>query len=78
MTTRVRVLTFLALFSVGCGGAAGCGFGCGPSTPQTDTAAARKMRFAINIDSAQRAGLRVSSKLLMLARIVRSSDDRTR
>jgi YfiR/HmsC-like len=37
-----------------------------------------KMRFAINIDSAHRAGLRVSSKLLMLARIVRSSDDRTR
>jgi hypothetical protein len=37
-----------------------------------------KMRFAINIDSAQRAGLRVSSKLLMLARIVRSSDDRSR
>jgi hypothetical protein len=36
-----------------------------------------KMRFAINIDSAQRAGLRVSSKLLMLARIVRS-DDRSR
>ncbi len=37
-----------------------------------------KMRFAINIDSAQRAGLRVSSKLLMLARIVRSSDDRSK
>jgi hypothetical protein len=37
-----------------------------------------KMRFSINIDSAQRAGLRVSSKLLMLARIVRSSDDRPR
>jgi hypothetical protein len=37
-----------------------------------------KMRFAINIDSAQRAGLRVSSKLLMLARIVRSGDDRSR
>jgi hypothetical protein len=35
-----------------------------------------KMRFAINIDSAQRAGLRVSSKLLMLARIVRTSDHR--
>jgi hypothetical protein len=37
-----------------------------------------KMRFAINIDSAQRAGLRMSSKLLMLARIVRSSDDRSK
>jgi len=37
-----------------------------------------KMRFAINIDSAQRAGLRVSSKLLMLARIVRSSDATSR
>jgi hypothetical protein len=37
-----------------------------------------KMRFSINIDSAQRAGLRVSSKLLMLARIVRSSDERSR
>jgi hypothetical protein len=37
-----------------------------------------KMRFAINIDSAQRAGLRVSSKLLMLARIVRTSDDRSK
>ena len=37
-----------------------------------------KMRFAINIDSAQRAGLRVSSKLLMLARIVRSSETRSR
>jgi hypothetical protein len=37
-----------------------------------------KMRFAINIDSMQRAGLRVSSKLLMLARIVRSGDDRSR
>jgi hypothetical protein len=37
-----------------------------------------KMRFAINVESAQRAGLRVSSKLLMLARIVRTSDDRTR
>jgi hypothetical protein len=37
-----------------------------------------KMRFAINIDSAQRAGLRVSSKLLMLARIVRSSDDHSK
>jgi hypothetical protein len=31
-----------------------------------------KMRFAINVDSAQRAGLRVSSKLLMLARIVKT------
>jgi ribose transport system substrate-binding protein len=48
VTTRVRVLTFLALFSVGCGaGAAGCGFGCGPATPQTDAAAPRKLRFAI-------------------------------
>jgi len=37
-----------------------------------------KMRFAINIDSAQRAGLRVSSKLLMLARIVRSSEATSR
>jgi hypothetical protein len=37
-----------------------------------------KMRFAINIDAAQRAGLRVSSKLLMLARIVRNSDERSR
>jgi hypothetical protein len=37
-----------------------------------------KMRFAINIESAQRAGLRVSSKLLMLARIVRSSEARSR
>jgi hypothetical protein len=31
-----------------------------------------KMRFAINIDSVQRAGLQVSSQLLMLARIVRT------
>lgn len=37
-----------------------------------------KMRFAINVDSAQRAGLRVSSKLLMLARIVRTADARAR
>jgi hypothetical protein len=32
---------------------------------------ADRMRFAINVDSAQRAGLRVSSKLLGLAKIVR-------
>jgi len=34
-----------------------------------------RMRFAINVDAAGRSGLRVSSRLLALARIVR--DDRT-
>jgi hypothetical protein len=31
------------------------------------------MRFAVNVDSVQRAGLHLSSRLLGLARIVRSS-----
>ena len=35
-----------------------------------------KMRFAINIDAAQRARLRVSSQLLALARVVKGSDAR--
>ncbi len=30
-----------------------------------------RVRFAINVDAAQRAGLKISSKLLSLARIVR-------
>jgi hypothetical protein len=33
-----------------------------------------KMRFAINISAADRAGLRISSRLLRLAKIVRSQD----
>ena len=35
-----------------------------------------KMRFAINVDAAQRAHLRVSSQLLALARVVRGTDAR--
>jgi hypothetical protein len=33
------------------------------------------MRFAINSDAAQRAGLRLSSQLLALARIVKDDPD---
>jgi hypothetical protein len=35
-----------------------------------------KMRFAINVEAAQRAHLRVSSQLLALARVVRGTDAR--
>jgi hypothetical protein len=35
-----------------------------------------KLRFAINVDAAQRAHLRVSSQLLALARVVRGTDAR--
>ena len=33
-----------------------------------------RMRFAINVDAAERAGLRLSSRLLGLARITRTAD----
>jgi hypothetical protein len=35
---------------------------------------AGRMRFAINVDSAERAGLRLSSRLLGLATVIRDSD----
>jgi hypothetical protein len=35
---------------------------------------AGRMRFAINLDAADRAGLRVSSRLLGLAKVIRNSD----
>jgi hypothetical protein len=35
----------------------------------------KKVRFAINIEAAQRAGLRISSKLLRLAKIVNPAND---
>jgi hypothetical protein len=37
---------------------------------------AGRMRFAINVDAAEDAGLRLSSRLLALARVVRSPDGR--
>jgi hypothetical protein len=37
----------------------------------------QRMRFAINVDAAERAGLRLSSHLLQLARIVRDGGDTT-
>jgi len=35
---------------------------------------AERMRFAINLDAVERSGLRISSRVLMLARIVRNRD----
>ncbi|HEX2767704.1 MAG TPA: YfiR family protein [Geobacteraceae bacterium] len=35
----------------------------------------KKVRFAINIDAARRAGLKISAKLLKLAKIIKASDD---
>jgi len=37
-----------------------------------------RVRFEVNVDAAERAGLKISSKLLSLAKIVRSQDPRGR